>query len=91
MDNIHLEVCGQVQGVGFRWFVAKKARELKLSGLVRTRADGCVEIAASGDPLSLQMLEAAASAGPPGAKVDRVQKLAGAKTESLRSPFEIVR
>jgi acylphosphatase len=91
MDSIHLEVTGRVQGVGFRWFVVRKARELKLSGWVKNRADGSVEVAASGDALSLEMLEAAVVAGPPGAEVEQVQKLSPAPLDSLRSPFEIVR
>lgn len=91
MDSIHLEVSGRVQGVGFRWFVVSKARELKLLGWVKNRADGSVEVAASGDRLSLEMFEAAVSAGPVGAKVEQVQKLSPVPPESLKSPFAVVR
>ena len=40
METIHLEVSGRVQGVGFRWFVVEKARELRLAGWVKNRPDG---------------------------------------------------
>lgn len=91
METIHLEVSGRVQGVGFRWFVVEKARALRLAGWVKNRADGNVEIAAAGDPPSLELLEAAAAAGPEGAEVEHVRKLAAVPAESLRSPFVIVR
>jgi acylphosphatase len=91
MESIHIEVSGHVQGVGFRWFVAKKARELRLAGWVKNRSDGKVEVAAAGDAPSLELLEAAVVAGPPGAEVEHVQKLPLVPSDSLRSPFEIVR
>lgn len=91
METIHIEVSGRVQGVGFRWFVARKARELRLAGWVRNRADGKLEVAAAGDPPSLELLEAAVAAGPPGAQVEHVEKLAPIAVDSLRTPFEIVR
>jgi acylphosphatase len=91
MESIHIEVSGHVQGVGFRWFVVGKARELRLAGWVKNRSDGRVEVAAAGDLPSLELLEAAVAAGPPGAAVEHVEKLPPIVVESLRTPFEIVR
>jgi acylphosphatase len=91
METIHLEVSGRVQGVGFRWFVVEKARELRLAGWVKNRSDGNVEIAAAGDPPSLELLEAAVVAGPDGAQVKHVRKLPTIPAESLQTPFTIVR
>jgi acylphosphatase len=91
MDTIHLEVSGRVQGVGFRWFVVEEARRLMLSGWVRNRRDGKVEIAASGNADALTQLESAVTSGPPGAQVRKVSRLADIAAESLQSPFGIVR
>jgi acylphosphatase len=91
MESIHLEVHGRVQGVGFRWFVVEKANELKLSGWVRNRQDGKVEIAAAGAPDALAKLEAAVRAGPRGARVEEIRSLAAVDAGSLRNPFEIAR
>jgi acylphosphatase len=91
MESIHLEVRGRVQGVGFRWYVMKKARELGLAGWVRNGPDGIVEIAAAGKPEVLAQLEAALSAGPPGARVEEVRRLVTVADESLEDPFGIVR
>lgn len=91
MKTIHLEIRGRVQGVGFRWFIVEKAEQLKLAGWVRNRRDGCVELAAAGQPDALKQLEAAAKQGPRGANVEEVRDLGAVAIESLRQPFEIVR
>ena len=46
-------VAGRVQGVGFRYFVARSARGLGLSGYVRNLPDGTVEVAAVGNRAAL--------------------------------------
>ena len=91
MESIHLEVSGRVQGVGFRWFVVERARELGLSGWVRNRPDGKVEIAASGSAAALVQLESAVGSGPSGAKVQNITRLARVSADSLSSPFAIMR
>ena len=91
MDSLHVEVSGLVQGVGFRWFVVGKARELNLSGWVKNRSDGMVEVLAAGDPASLELLEAAIVAGPPGAQVQHAQRLPSLPTDGLNTPFRISR
>jgi acylphosphatase len=67
------------------------ARELGLSGWVRNRPDGVVELAAAGDSAALAKLEAAVAAGPGGARVEEVRKLAPASADSFENPFAIVR
>ena len=42
-------VKGRVQGVGFRYYVMNAAVELGLTGWVRNRRDGSVEVLAEGD------------------------------------------
>jgi acylphosphatase len=91
MESIHLEVRGRVQGVGFRWYIVDVARELRLAGWVKNRADGNVELAAAGEGDALAKLEAAIAAGPPGARVEEVRRLGLVAADSLQSPFGIVR
>lgn len=91
MESIHLEVRGRVQGVGFRWYVVEMARELRLAGWVKNRADGNVEVAAAGEGDALAKLEAAVTAGPPGARVEAVKRLGMLAADSLQSPFGIAR
>lgn len=91
MESIHLEIRGRVQGVGFRWYVMRIAQELGLAGWIRNGPDGIVELAAAGEPDALTRLEAAVSAGPPGARVEEVRKLGAVAVDSLEAPFGITR
>ena len=91
MESIHLEIRGRVQGVGFRWYVMEIGRELGLSGWVKNRPDGIVELAAGGDSGAIAKLEAAVAEGPGGARVEEVRKLAPVGADSLEKPFAIVR
>lgn len=68
-----LRVHGLVQGVGFRWATAAAARRLGVSGWVRNRADGTVEVHAEGAPAALDALAAWAAQGPRFADVSRVE------------------
>ena len=67
-------VRGMVQGVGFRWFVVRKARSLGLTGFVRNLADGTLEVVAEGPGPSLVALESELQQGPPGAQVAGVAR-----------------
>lgn len=49
MKTVHLLIGGRVQGVGFRYFVHQKAKELGITGWVKNTPDGRVEIEASGN------------------------------------------
>lgn len=65
-------VSGKVQGVGFRDWTVRHAKQLGVSGWVRNRSDGGVEIHASGDSDALDALVDACRTGPPLARVDHV-------------------
>ncbi|HWB40996.1 MAG TPA: acylphosphatase [Gemmatimonadales bacterium] len=68
-------VSGIVQGVGFRWFVARHARSLGLGGYARNLPDGRVEVVAAGaDPDALARLEALLREGPAHARVERLER-----------------
>ncbi|MGH7529695.1 MAG: acylphosphatase [Gemmatimonadales bacterium] len=68
-------VRGQVQGVGFRWFVGREAHRLGLGGFARNLADGTVEVVSQGDDAALDALEQALQQGPSMARVDAVERL----------------
>lgn len=69
MPRLHLTIRGRVQGVLFRTSAAEQARNLGLTGWVRNRFDGSVEICAEGAPDALVILRSWCSHGPPGAHV----------------------
>jgi acylphosphatase len=57
-------VTGRVQGVGFRAFVERTAREIGVTGWVRNLDDGRVEAYAVGAPEQLDELAARLHQGP---------------------------
>ncbi len=68
-------VAGQVQGVGFRWYVARHARGLGLGGYARNLADGRVEVVATGgDAATMARFEELLRAGPANARVESVER-----------------
>jgi acylphosphatase len=69
-----LEIEGRVQGVGFRWWTVGQAQQLGLSGWVRNRRDGSVEVLAIGEPQALEALAAACGKGPAHAEVRSVRR-----------------
>jgi acylphosphatase len=73
VERLHAVVYGDVQGVGFRYFLMARARRLGLTGWVRNNDDGTVELVAEGRRQVLEELRSAAEAGPSQARVARVE------------------
>jgi acylphosphatase len=65
-------VHGRVQGVSFRYYTRKRARELNLTGYVRNQPDGTVEVVAEGGRPALESLLAFLHEGPGAAFVTQV-------------------
>jgi acylphosphatase len=72
MPCLKLLISGRVQGVGYRVWLQREAQLLGLTGWVRNRRDGSVEVLVAGDAEGLSRLTAEAEAGPPASRVDRV-------------------
>jgi acylphosphatase len=82
--RLRLIVSGRVQGVFYRASAADQARDLGLTGWVRNRADGSVELVAEGPRPKLEMFWAWANLGPPQARVDKVRTEWSASTGEFR-------
>jgi acylphosphatase len=63
---------GRVQGVFYRAWAVGEARSLGLTGWVRNRGDGSVELEAWGDDEALDALLVRCRQGPPEARVERI-------------------
>lgn len=72
MASKHLVIHGHVQGVFFRASAARRAGELGLTGWVRNRDDGTVEMAVEGDDDTVARMVAWAHEGSSGAHVTAV-------------------
>jgi acylphosphatase len=85
VERLHAVVRGDVQGVGFRYFVQRKAQQLGLRGWVRNNEDGSVELVAEGERDPLELLKRAVEEGPRMARVDRVDAQWSSATGTLQS------
>lgn len=70
--RLHATVEGDVQGVGFRYFVVEQALFLELTGWVRNTFDGEVEVVAEGPRDDLEKLLRQLWQGPASAYVSNV-------------------
>ena len=70
LSSVKIVVSGRVQGVGFRYFIARIASELELKGYVKNLFNGDVEITAEGRKEFLDELIKKAKEGPSNANVD---------------------
>ncbi|MYL32845.1 acylphosphatase [Pontibacillus yanchengensis] len=64
MQHVHLLVKGRVQGVGFRFSAKQKAQEFNITGWVRNRNDGSVEIEAEGQDEDMKSFIESIKHGP---------------------------
>ncbi|MBE3561940.1 MAG: acylphosphatase [Ktedonobacteraceae bacterium] len=87
-EELYARIRGYVQGIGFRYFVIRKAQALGLRGYTRNKSDGSVEVVAQGSRSALERLLPLLWQGPPEAEVQDVQTIWRAPTEQF-SGFHI--
>jgi acylphosphatase len=78
-----LIVHGRVQGVGFRWAIARAAESRGVAGWAQNRADGTVEAVLEGKPEAVEAVVRLSREGPRGAQVERVD-IVEEEPEALR-------
>lgn len=66
-------VYGRVQRIGFRYFTQAQARRLGLTGYVRNRWDGAVDVVAEGQEEDLRRLLNRLRMGPRAAVVEKLE------------------
>lgn len=73
LKRIQVVVRGRVQGVFFRASAQREARQLGLTGWVKNRPDGAVEVVAEGEEDNVKDFLAWTQHGPSTARVDKVE------------------
>jgi acylphosphatase len=68
-----VRVRGQVQGVGYREACVRRSRQLGVTGWVRNRMDGSVEVMLQGSPEQLAVMCAWLGEGMSAALVDELE------------------
>jgi len=87
--RLRVLISGQVQGVGFRYWVRGKAEELGLEGWVRNLEDGKVEAVFEGEEDKVRRMVGECKEGPALSKVGKVEEI-DEEAEELEG-FEIRR
>jgi Acylphosphatases len=73
MVKATIKVYGEVQGVGFRAWVARKALKLGLKGYVENMPDGSLLAVVEGGKAAVEQFVEECRRGPPLARVDGVE------------------
>jgi len=75
MLQYEIKISGRVQGVGFRYFVNKKANELEIKGWVKNTRDGGVLVLAQGNKTNLETFIDYLRIGPSMSRVNQISKV----------------
>lgn len=89
MAMARVRVHGLVQGVFFRDSCRREAIARGVTGWVRNTDDDCVEAVFSGDAEDVEALCRWCAEGPPGARVDRVERLDVRGDEPTATTFSV--
>lgn len=73
-QRLHAVVHGRVQGVGYRAFAARSAKQIGLTGWVRNRFNGTVETVAEGELPQLERYLQDLERGPGPSNVTQIDK-----------------
>ena len=74
MPATRLTIHGRVQGVFYRDWTMRTARELGVTGWVRNRDDGTVEAHVEGNRKAIDTMTDRMREGPPRAQVERIER-----------------
>ena len=85
----HIVITGEVQGVGFRYWLYKAAVQKKINGWVKNNISGEVEALLIGNDLKIDYLIKSCEKGPPSSKVAKIE-VKNYQKEYFGKSFEIV-
>ena len=84
MFRYKITITGEVQGIGYRYFVVNEAQKLKITGWVRNLSNGNVELLAEGEKNVLENFVSILKTKHRWAKVDDMKIL---ETEIAKKEF----
>lgn len=82
-------VSGVVQGVGYRYFAARAARQLGVAGYAKNLRDSRVEVYAIAAPAVMKSFRSQLKRGPQGASVNEVAEDAAEIEPKFANQFSI--
>ncbi|MGC8976330.1 MAG: acylphosphatase [Candidatus Ratteibacteria bacterium] len=75
MKRYHIYISGRVQGVGFRWYAQRIAKNIDILGWVKNLPDGKVEIVAEGNEENLERFIEELKKGYLGGNIRNIEKI----------------
>ncbi|MCD6178889.1 MAG: acylphosphatase [Bacteroidales bacterium] len=83
--TVSIKISGKVQGVGFRYYTKKKAKECHVNGFVQNKPDGSVYIEAHGEKIDVDTFIDWCKRGPDWARVleSRISELPNQKWDGF--------
>ena len=88
MRRVHIFISGKVQGVGYRFYMKRKAEELNINGSVQNTHDNSVEAVAEGEDEAIQEFIRHLRKGPFMAKIEKID-IQEEKPEGDLSSFDV--
>ena len=85
----HIVISGKVQGVGFRYWLYKAAKQRNIDGWVRNKISGEVEALLVGNDMEINKLIKLCKKGPTTSEVTKV-KVQSYQKEYLKKSFDII-
>ena len=85
----HIIISGNVQGVGFRYWLYKAAMQKKIDGWVKNKISGEVEALLIGNDVDINNLITLCKKGSPSSRVTKV-KVQNYQNEYLKKSFDII-
>ena len=85
----HIVITGEVQGVGFRYWLYKAAVQKKINGWVKNNISGEVEALLIGNEMEINNLIEICKKGPPSSKVTKIE-VQNYQKEHFGKSFEII-
>lgn len=89
MPRYRMVVHGRVQGVGFRWTCLQNAKKNGLTGWVRNRADGAVELEVQGTDEAVATFSAGIRRGNGYSFIDHIE-MRPIDAKPLESTFQVL-
>ena len=90
IDHLTCTILGQVQGIGYRYWMRQRARSAGVRGYIMNCPDGSVRFEAEGEKEKLQFVLELATFGPMGANIKSIEPRWSMVSEySFPDDFEI--
>ena len=86
----HIIITGKVQGVGFRYWLYKEAKQRNIDGWVRNKISGEVEALLIGKDEKINNLIKLCKKGPPSSEITKIE-VQNYQKEYFGKSFEIIK